>query len=637
LTIRFANITDDPWRDQQFRYRLSRRETLLESVTRGHTVTLAGLQPGRYGFDVQVDGAEEDTARKHLDIHITPPLLSSWPARLLYVLLLLGLTSWLLYYYARHKKEEREQHLQRLEDQKQHEIYDAKINFFTNITHEIRTPLTLIKMPVDKMIGEASRYDSETQEDLQTVKSNTDRLLDLTNQLLDFRKAESKQLRLNFLKEDLCELTRRVCGYFTRAAKDNHIDLEVDIPENKIQVMCAATSIEKVISNLISNGLKYCKEKVRLSLAETPDGKSAILRVNSDGDAIPPLQREKIFEPFYQERTSQIKISGSKGTGLGLPFARMLTELHNGRLYLDESVPDGNSFVLELPKEQDQPEALTRPQATEQPDAEPADPEETLPTGRHTVLIAEDDVELNNYLRKSLSGEYNILQAFNGDEALALVKEQKVDILVSDIMMPGIDGCTLCNIVKTNLEYSHIPVLLLTAAVGMERHIETLQVGADGYLEKPFSIDLLRANIQNLFDNRELTFKQFTNSPLSHFNGLKVGNMDDDYMNRLHQEVMRRLSDPDLSIDELVSSLGTSKSTLFRKVKANTGLNIGEYIKLCRLKKAAELLAEQKYKIGEVVYRVGFTSASYFTANFKKQFNVSPSDFVRQVRGERKS
>ena len=216
-----------------------------------------------------------------------------------------------------------------------------------------------------------------------------------------------------------------------------------------------------------------------------------------------------------------------------------------------------------------------------------------------------------------------------------MFNRQKVDILISDIMMPGIDGCTLCNIVKTHLEHSHIPVLLLTAAVGMERHIETLQVGADGYLEKPFPIDLLKANIQNLFDNRELTFKQFTNSPLSHFNGLKVNNMDDEFMNRLHQEVMRRLADPDLGIDDLVSSLGTSKSTLFRKVKANTGLNIGEYIKLSRLKKAAELLASQKYKIGEVVYLVGFSSASYFTASFKKQFNVSPSEFIKQVKGER--
>ena len=637
LTFRFANIASDDWHHQRYRYSFTRRHNTVESVTEENSVTFAGIRNGRYTFRVCVDGADSPQAQRELTIRVRPPLTASLPARIFYLLALLAGGGWVVHNYGRRKKLEREQYLQRLEDEKQHEIYDAKINFFTNIAHEIRTPLTLIKMPVDKILEER-RFSEESREDLATVKANTDRLLSLTNQLLDFRKIESKQMKLNFLPEDLCALTRRVCGYFTHAAQEHHIDFSTQIPEGEIPVMCAAASVEKIISNLISNGLKYCQTRVVLSLAETADGKGAVLRVTSDGQAISAADRERIFEPFYQERMTQIKIIGSKGTGLGLPFARMLTQLHNGRLYLDDAGGPGNCFVLELPKEQDQPVGLIRQQA-EAPEPEQAVEEtvEQAPSGRHTVLIAEDDVELNNYLKKELSTDYNVLQAFNGDEALETVKTQKVDILVSDIMMPGLDGCALCNIIKTNLEYSHIPVLLLTAAVGMERHIETLQVGADGYLEKPFPISLLKANIQNLFDNRELTFKQFTSSPLSHFNGLKVGNMDDDYMNRLHKEVMKRLSDPDLSIDELVSTLGTSKSTLFRKVKANTGLNIAEYIKLCRLKKAAELLAGQKYKIGEVVYMVGFSSASYFTASFKKQFNVSPSDFVRQVREGHKS
>lgn len=637
LTFRFANITSDDWHHQRYRYGFSRRRNKIESVTEENSVTFAGIREGRYNFYVSVDGADSPQARRELTIRVRPPLTASLPARILYLLALLAAGFWMFHNYGKRKKLEREQYLQRLEDEKQHEIYDAKINFFTNIAHEIRTPLTLIKMPVDKILEE-QRFSEDNREDIVTVKANTDRLLSLTNQLLDFRKMESKQMKLNFLQEDLCALTRRVCGYFTRAAQEHHIDFSTHIPDGEIPVMCAAASVEKIISNLISNGLKYCQNQVTLSLAESADGKGAILRVTSDGQAIAPADRERIFEPFYQERMTQIKIIGSKGTGLGLPFARMLTELHNGRLYLEDTGGPGNCFVLELPKEQDQPIGLHL-QPTDVPEPDPAvdDGMERNVSGRHTVLIAEDDLELNNYLKKELSAEYNVLQATNGDDALEMVKTQKVDILVSDIMMPGIDGCALCNIIKTSLEYSHIPVLLLTAAVGMERHIETLQVGADGYLEKPFPISLLKANIQNLFDNRELTFKQFTSSPLSHFNGLKVGNMDDDYMNRLHKEVMKRLSDPDLSIDELVSTLGTSKSTLFRKVKANTGLNIAEYIKLCRLKKAAELLAGQKYKIGEVVYLVGFSSASYFTASFKKQFNVSPSDFVRQVRGGSKS
>ena len=637
LSFRFANIAEDEWHHQQYRYSFSRRGQKIESVTEENAVTFAGIRSGRYTFDVRVDGSDSETAHRQLTILVKPPLSASWPAQVLYLLAICTAGGWVIRNFYKRKRLERERYLQQLEDQKQHEIYDAKINFFTNIAHEIRTPLTLIKMPVDKIMEE-QRYSEENREDIATVKANTDRLLSLANQLLDFRKMESKQMKLNFLQEDLCELTRRVCSYFSPAAQAHHIDFAVQIPEGQIPVMCAAASIEKIISNLISNGLKYCQKRVSLSLSEMAGEKGAVLRVTSDGPKISAAEREKIFEPFYQERSSQVKIMGSRGTGLGLPFSRMLTELHNGRLYLDDCPGPGNCFVLELPKEQDQEISLQRSKA-EVPESEgTAEPATGFaPSGRHTILIAEDDTELNNYLRKELSADYQVLQAFNGDEALELIKQRKVDILVSDIMMPGIDGCTLCNIVKTNLEFSHIPVLLLTAAVGMERHIETLKVGADGYLEKPFPIGLLKANIQNLFANRELTFKQFTDSPLSHFNGLKVGNMDDDYMNRLHKEVMNRLSDPDLSIEDLISALGTSKSTLFRKVKANTGLNILEYIKLCRLKKAAELLAAQKYKIGEVVYLVGFSSASYFTANFKKQFNVSPSDFVRQVRGERKS
>ena len=633
LTFRFANIAADDWQHRRYRYSFSHHKTRIESVSEDNSVTFAGIRPGLYDFELSVDGSDAPGSRRKLEIRVVPPIYASAGAILFYLLVLLGLAGWMLHNYFRRRQQAREQHLQHLEEQKQHEIYDAKINFFTNIAHEIRTPLTLIKMPVDKLIEE-QRIGWDARQDLETVKTNTDRLLDLTNQLLDFRKIESKQLQLSFLEEDLCERTRRVCSCYEHAARENHIRFCAMIPQESIRIMCAAASIEKILNNLISNGLKYCQSSVTLHLSESSDGKGAVLRVTSDGEKISPIHRERIFEPFFQERPSQIWITGSKGTGLGLPFAKILTELHNGRLFLDDSDTPGNCFILTLPKEQDQPIELHRPQA-ESGEAEILSEGlvESFTGQRHTVLIAEDDAELNHYLRKEIGTDYHVLQAFNGDEALELIKTQKVDILVSDIMMPGINGCALCNIIKTNLEYSHIPVLLLTAAVGMERHIETLQVGADGYLEKPFPISLLKANIQNLFNNRELTFKQFTNSPLSHFNGLKVGNMDDDYMNRLHQEVMKQLSNPNLGIDDLVSRLGTSRSTLFRKVKANTGLNINEYIKLCRLKKAAELLAEQKYKIGEVVYRVGFSSASYFTANFKRQFNISPSDFVRQIKG----
>ncbi|MCQ2148681.1 MAG: helix-turn-helix domain-containing protein [Bacteroidales bacterium] len=199
-------------------------------------------------------------------------------------------------------------------------------------------------------------------------------------------------------------------------------------------------------------------------------------------------------------------------------------------------------------------------------------------------------------------------------------------------MMPLMDGCELCNRIKGTMEYSHIPVILLTAAVGMETRIETLEVGADGYIEKPFPIDLLMANIASLFKNREISYNQFANSPLSHYNSVTASKVDEEFMDKLHSTVMTHMAEQDLSIESLTSMMNTSKSTLYRKVKANTGLNINEYIRLCRLKQAAEMLSSQKYKVNEVGYLVGFSSPSYFATCFQKQFNISPSAFVKKIK-----
>jgi len=349
------------------------------------------------------------------------------------------------------------------------------------------------------------------------------------------------------------------------------------------------------------------------------------VRVDSDGDRIPPEDAELIFEKFYQAESSK----RSKGTGLGLPFARSLAALHGGTLTLDQSVKECNSFVLELPVHQDISVEMPIPRSDRE---EPEETSVAFDNLHHTVLVVEDDPQMRGYLAKELSELYNILVAPNGEDALEIIRRQRVDLVVSDIMMPGIDGCALCNLIKSTTEYSHIPVILLTAAVGMETRIETLEAGADGYIEKPFSIDLLRANIANLFKNRDIANRQFTQSPLSHFNSVVTGGMDQEFMERLHATVMKHLSEPDLNIETLTQELGTSKSTLYRKVTANTGLNINEYIRVSRLKKAAEMLASRKYRISEVAYMTGFSSPSYFATCFQKQFDITPSAFVKNLK-----
>ena len=622
LTIRYAAPDFQSSRASMFETVLEGRRKTIRNITYSGDAVYTDLSPGSYKFSVSGIGARRGATRT-LEIEIVPPFFMSRIAMVLYILLL-GLILFLLArQWDNYRQMKMLRKVERLQAETQKELYDAKINFFTNITHEIRTPLSLIKMPLDKIIS-SGNYTESNQQELLTMQKNTDRLLSLTNQLLDLRKMEKMEIKPTFLSNDLAALVRKTCDRFLNMAEDQHIRMDVTLPETPFPVDCAAEMVDKIIANMVSNACKYGDGYVRVALEPVPGGERVRIRVDSDGERIPESDVEQIFEKFYQGTPAR----QSKGTGLGLPYARSLAALHGGTLTLDRSVKDYNSFVLELPVHQ---EATVEMPAKHEKEAE----ETHAPVDNllHTILVVEDDPEMRGYLAKELSEQYNVLVAANGEDALKLVESQRIDLIVSDIMMPGIDGVTLCNRIKSTTEYCHIPVILLTAAVGMETRIETLDAGADGYIEKPFAIELLQANIANLFKNREIANRQFTQSPLTHFNSMVTGGMDQEFMERLHETVMKHLAEPDLNIETLTSELGTSKSTLYRKVTANTGLNINEYIRVSRLKKAAEMLSSQKYRISEVAYMTGFSSPSYFATCFQKQFNVSPSSFVKGLKG----
>jgi len=629
LEIGFAAPVYSSILTSEYEYSLKHRGKTLRGTTSDTKATFTGIEPGRYVFNVGIVGNDHPEAHKTLELTVQPPLLQTLAAKILYFFLTLGFLALVISAIGRKRKLERESQLSHIENDKQREIYDAKIKYFTNLTHEIRTPLSLIKMPLDKIISTGG-YKESSKEDMLTIQANTDRLLDLTNQLLDLRKMEQKELKLNFSKEDVKDIVRKSCDYFAASMQERHITMNVNVPDGPVTAVCASDSIEKILTNLISNAVKYGRDRIDISLKDNAEEGKVSVRVDSNGPIIAEADREKIFEPFYQVKMANDKLAESGGTGLGLPFARTLAELHDGRLYLDDSRRDVNSFVLEIPKEQASQVSIK--ETVSEVDTKNVTFE--IDSSRHTVLVVEDSAEMRYYLGKELSDEYNTLLASNGEEALGIVREQKVDLVISDIMMPVMDGCELCNNIKSDVELCHIPVILLTAAVGVDTRIETLRMGADGYIEKPFSIDLLKANVDNLFKNKEISFKQFTESPLSHYNSVIAGTVDNEFMEKLHAEVMKHLSEQNLNIEALTSILGTSKSTLYRKIKANTGLNINEYIRLCRLKEAAEMLSSQKYRINEVAYLVGFSSPSYFTTSFQKQFNISPSAFVKRIRQE---
>ena len=410
-------------------------------------------------------------------------------------------------------------------------------------------------------------------------------------------------------------------------AQDQHITLTTIIPETPIWVMCAKDSVVTIVSNLLSNAVKYGNDKINVIVSASEDKETIYVTVQSNGEHIPEEDKERIFNIFYQREANAANGRISQGTGLGLPYARSLANMHNGKLYLDMEVTDMNSFVLELPaRQEDQVTAeLTKLNDTESKEISGFD------SSKHSVLLVEDSEEMRTYVAGELSDIYNVYTAANGSDALEILRKEKIDIVVSDIMMPIMDGCELCNVIKNDSDLSHVPVILLTAAIGVETRIETLEIGADGYIEKPFPIELLKSNIQNLFKNKEISYRQFISKPLTHYNSVTASKVDEEYMEKLHEFIMKHIAEPDLNIENLTVQLGTSKSSLYRKLKANTGLSINEYIRVCRLKQAAELLSSQKYKINEVAFMTGFSSPSYFATCFQKQFNLSPSEFVKNL------
>lgn len=624
LRISFSSMDYGSLNQIQYECHLFKPGFENKITTTNNYTSYTSLTPGNYTFIVSIAGCEDPSLSAVIGISVKAPWYRSAAAFLLYAIALLCLISYSVLYVTQKKKEEGERHLELLEAQKEKKLAQEKIDFLTNITHEIRTPVTVISMLMEKSLRDV-RLPKEINEDLKSVKLNSERLQKLCTDLLDFRKVENGERNLVMADEDICEIGRKACLSFEPAAKTKGISFSSSIPDHPIRMNCDKDSIDGIMCNMISNAVKYCGGTIIVSISES-DGRIHF-RVNSDGTRIPEEESEMIFNAFYQSKAIE-----SAGTGLGLTYSRQIAKMHKGDLFLDTSVKEFNSFVLDLPMSHEAVEKTVEASAEERAEDEAIAAEEltTGPNTRPVILVAEDNDAMRGIIRDELAKTYEIVTASNGEEALGIIQSRSVDLVVSDIMMPKMDGCELCNAIKSDIKYSHIPVLLLTAAVGVDSHIRSLKVGADSYIEKPFKMEILLANISNLFKNRDIRNEQFANSPLTHFNGSSFNKIEQDFMNKLHTAVQNHLSEVELTLTSLAEEMAVSKTTLSRKVKGNTGLTVNEYIRICRLKKAAELLAENKYRINEVAYLVGYSSPSYFTQSFLKQFGVLPSDFIKK-------
>lgn len=605
-------------------YNLEGFDTEWYSVGRSSHITYSRLPYGNYRLHIRGSNSDGkwNPEERVLDIRIRPPFyLSPWAYTVYAVLFVCTLVVTVLYFHRRALRRNRLA-MEKLEREKEREIYTAKIDFFTNVAHEIRTPLTLIKSPLENVLA-SKTVPADIRDDLEIMDLNTNRLLDLVNQLLDFRKTETQGFRLNFVECDVVDLIRKTCKRFTPLARQRGIELTLDLPE-KLYASADREGLTKIISNLLTNAVKYADTYIRASL--TTEGSRWMFTVSNDGEPVPPDMREEIFKPFIrygqQNRTT--------GTGIGLALARSLAELHEGTLRMSDTAAD-NTFCLSLPLEHERTFAVEAGKAEDAMPDGAADDKAVAPAagGRpYTLLVVEDNAEMRAFIGKLFTPEYRVLTAADGEEALKVLENEAVNLVISDIMMPGMDGLELCGRIKSELDYSHIPVILLTAKTTLQSKIEGMKFGADAYVEKPFSVEFLKVCVSNLLDNREKLRKAFAHSPFVEAGSMALTKADEVFLQKLNGIVVDNLSNPDFSLDEMASLLNMSRSSLSRKIKGLLDMTPGDYIRLERLKRAAQLLKEGTYKINEICYMTGFNTPSYFTKVFQRQFGVLPKDFV---------
>ena len=629
FAFRFAALCYAAPEENYLSYTLKGFDKEWYSTTKSSTASYTNLKPGDYTFCVKTANTRGEWSNdiKSIHIHIAPPFWKSPWAYLLYFILSAAGIGYIFYRFRKQITDKQQRQLEILEAEKEKEIYHAKIDFFTNIAHEIRTPLTLIKGPLENILHKENIDRNTIRENLDVMERNTLRLLDLTNQLLDFRKTETKGFRLNFMDCNISQLIRDTYIRFNPAAQQNGLKFQTDLPEQDFNAPVDKEALTKILSNLFNNAVKYATSSIHVSLIPPCGMKEPgyfSIMVSNDGHPIPHDMQEKIFQPFVQIKQT----SGGQrtaGTGIGLPLARSLAELHKGKLYLKDS--EEICFCVELPVDQEKAIQLQKDSTISQ-----TGNMQTVIRQHSTnicILVVEDDPEMQNFICAQLETVYCVIRASNGKEALQVLSEKTISLIVSDVMMPEMDGFELCHTLKTDIEHSHIPIILLTAKVTMQSKIEGIELGADDYIEKPFSTEYLLARIANLLSNQDKLCHAFTSSPFVNAKTIALSKADENFLDKLIEVIQKNISEPDFNVDILAEKMNMSRSSLHRKIKGIAQITPNEFIQLERLKMAAQLIQSGEYRINEVCYIVGFNSSSYFAKCFQKQFGVLPKDFYK--------
>jgi CheY-like chemotaxis protein/AraC-like DNA-binding protein len=511
--------------------------------------------------------------------------------------------------------------MQLFENKKEKELYQAKINFFINISHEIRTPLTLINIPLEKMI-KRGKISEEDQQLLALMDKNVSYLIKLANQLLDFQKTETEGVSLTFVNIELIALLKATVDGFRDFANEKGISIHMDTSVKSLDVSIDKEAITKVLNKLFSNAVKYAYSRIIVNLHVSENNQFFIIEFINDGPPINIKEQSKIFDPFYRMKG----YGTDQGSGLSLSLVRFLIEKHHGMIQVAVSDQVRTVFRVTIPIKQSN--FIEPLQKTSFP-AYPIVQDYPYEVNRASLLIVDDENELKSLVSTELSKRYNILCAGNGKEALQIMEETNIQLVISDTLMPVMDGLELLKEIKTNIKFSHIPVILLTEKATMQAKLEGLESGVDVYIDKPFSMDMLLAQISNLLTNRENVRQFYFKSPIANMKSMAYSKADGEFLVKLNAIINEHLNDSDFDVNTVADMLHMSRPTLYRKIKAISHLTPHDLIKIARLKRAAELLIQSDLKIYEIAELVGFNSQSNFWSAFTKQFGVTPSKYAK--------
>ena len=608
-----------------------------QALPAGHNeISFTHLPPGTYRFRVKAERNSVETPERSFTVVVHSPWYRSAWAYFFYALIL-GLFAWQFIAYRHH----REQNRLRLQAHiHAEEMGEAKLRFFMNISHEIRTPMTLILTPLLSLIKNEENPDRKSV--YETIRRNAERILHLINQMMDLRKIDKGQMQMHMSEQNLVGFINDIYTLFSHQAKSRQINFLFEHDCDSLPVWIDRSNFDKVVVNVISNAFKYTQAGGEIGIRLTHDDQHATIAVRDNGEKIPEDKLNKIFERFYQAESSSN--DRNVGTGIGLDLTRSLVELHHGTIKA-HNLEQGCEFVITIPLGKDhlKPEEilteLETPQdallsLAEEPEHVEDDimPEERQAVNGNSIVIAEDDDEIRSYLEAELSRDYDVHSCVNGREALAETYRIHPCLVISDVMMPEMDGHALCSQLKANSSTNFIPVILLTARSREEDRLEGLETGADAYLVKPFNMDILKRTIQNLLNSRRLLKLKYerTDELEEQMEDIRLKSPDEKLLEKIMMCVRKNLTNSDLNIDMISEEVGISRVHLHRKMKELTGQTPHDFIRSIRLKKAAQLLAEKGMNVTEVMYACGFSNSASFSTIFRKYYGMSPRDYMRE-------